>query len=70
MCVNLHQFLKKKLILWIIVNANNTNFAQSLENAFLHKGSSLLHKDIELPVSHLVCETVSSFIKSVCIWDA
>ena len=43
--------LKEKLILWIIVNANNKNFAQSLENAFLHKRSSLLHKDIEFHVS-------------------
>ena len=38
--------LKEKLILWIIhvVNANNKNFALYLENAFLHKRSSLLHK--------------------------
>ena len=34
-----------------MVNANNKNFAQSLENAFLHKKSSLLHKDIEFHVS-------------------
>ena len=39
--------LKEKLILWIVVNANNKNFSLSLENAALHKRSSLLHKDIE-----------------------
>ena len=38
---------QEKLILWIIVNANNKNFALSLENAFLYKRSSLLHKDID-----------------------
>ena len=43
--------LKEKIILWIIVNANNKNFALSLENTFLHKRSSLLHKDIEFQVS-------------------
>ena len=44
---NLTLVLKGKLILWIIVNANNKkNFSLSLENAFLHKRSSLIHKDI------------------------
>ena len=43
--------LKEKLILWIIVNANNKNFTLSLENAFPHKRSSLLHTDIEFHVS-------------------
>ena len=38
--------LKEILILWTIVNANNKNFALSLENAFLHKRSSLFHKAI------------------------
>ena len=38
--------LKEKSILWIIVNANNKNFALSLEKAFLHKRFSLLHEDI------------------------
>ena len=47
----LMSILKEKLILWIIVNANNKNFALSLENAFLHKRSSLLHKDLEFHVS-------------------
>ena len=32
--------LKEKLVLWIIVNANNKNVALSSENAFLHKRSS------------------------------
>ena len=55
--------LKEKLILWIIVNANNKNFALSLENAYLHKRSSLLHKDIEFHECLLiVCETVADFI--------
>ena len=43
--------LKEKLILWVIVNANNKNFALSLESAFLHKRPSLLHKDIEFQIS-------------------
>ena len=43
--------LKEKLILWIIVNATNKNFALSLENAFLHKRSTLLHEDTEFHVS-------------------
>ena len=53
--------LKEKLILWILVNANNKkNFSLSLENAFLHKRSSLLHEDIEFHVCILiVCETVT-----------
>ena len=42
--------LKEKLILWIRVNANNKNFALYLENAFPHKRSRLLHKDIEFNV--------------------
>ena len=42
--------LKEKKILWIIVNTNNKNFALSLDNAFLHKRSSLLHKDVEFHV--------------------
>ena len=46
MC-NLTPALKEKLILWIIVKANNKNFALSLENVYLHKRSSLLHNDIE-----------------------
>ena len=45
-----------------IVNANNKTAALSLENAFLHKRSSLLHKDIEFHVCILiVCETVAGF---------
>ena len=61
--------LKEKLIRWIIVNASNKNFALSLENAFLHTGSSLLHKDIEFHVCILiVCETVAGFIECMgCI---
>ena len=61
--------LKEKLILWIIDNASNKNFALSLENAFLHKRSSLLHKDIEFRVCILiVCETVAGFIECMgCI---
>ena len=55
--------LKKKIILLIIVNAKNKNFALSLENAYLHKRSSLLHKDIEFHVCILiVCETVAGCI--------
>ena len=50
--------LKDKLILWIIANARNKNFALSLKK-FLHKRSSLLHKDTEFHVCILiVCETV------------
>ena len=39
--------------------------ALSLENAFLHKRSSLLHKDIEFRVLCIliVCETVACFIE-------
>ena len=49
-------------LLWIIVDANNKNFVLSLENAFLCKRSSLLHKDIEFHVCILtVCETVTGF---------
>ena len=61
--------LKEKLILWILVNANNKNFALSLENAFLHKRSSLLNKDIEFHVCILiVCETVAGFMECMgCI---
>ena len=61
--------LKEKLILWIIVNANNKNFALSFENAFLHTGSGLLHKDIEFHVYiSIVCETVAGFIECMgCI---
>ena len=68
MC-KLTRVLKEKLILWIIVNANNKNFALSLENAFLHKRSSWLHKDIEFHVCILtVCETVAGFIECMgCI---
>ena len=56
--------LKEKFILWIIVNANNKNFAVSLENVFLHTGSSLLHNDIEFLLCILiVCETVAGFIE-------
>ena len=64
MC-KLTQVLKEKLILWIIVNANNKNSALSLEKAFLHKRSSLLHKDTEFHVHCIltVCETVASFIE-------
>ena len=54
--------LKEKLILCIIVNASNKNFAIPLENAFLYKRSSLLHKDIEFHVCILiVCETAAGF---------
>ena len=61
--------LKEKLILRIIVNANNKNFALSLENAFLYKRSSLLHKDTGFHVCILiVCETVAGFIECMgCI---
>ena len=52
--------LNEKLILWIIVNVNNKNFAISLENAFLHKRYSLLHKDKEFLI---VFETIASFIE-------
>ena len=44
--------------------------ALSLENAFLHKRSSLLHKDIEFRVLCIliVCETVAGFIECMgCI---
>ena len=45
------------------MNANNKNLALSLENAFLHTGSSLLHNDTEFHVCILiVCETVAGFI--------
>ena len=55
---------KEKLILWIIVNANNKNFALSFENAFLHKRSSLLHKEFHVCIL-IVCETVADFIECV-----
>ena len=55
--------LKEKIILWIIVKANNNNFALSLENAHLHQRSSLRHKDTEFHVCILiVCETVAGFV--------
>ena len=57
--------LKEKIILWIIVKANNNNFALSLENAYLHQRSSLRHKDTEFHVCiliHVVCETVAGFV--------
>ena len=57
--------LKEKIILWIIVNANNKNFALDLENAFLHTRYSLLHKDVEFII---VFETVAGFIECMgCI---
>ena len=61
--------LKEKIILWIIDNANNKIVALSLENAFLHKRSSFLHKDIAFHVCIvIVCETVAGFIESMgCI---
>ena len=61
--------LNEKLILWIIVSANNKNFVLSLENAFLHKRSSLLCKDIEFHVCILIFgETVAGFIECMgCI---
>ena len=61
--------LKEKLILWIIVDANNKHFPFSLEKAFLHKRSSLLHKDIEFHVCILIVfETVAGFIECMeCI---
>ena len=58
--------LKEKLILWIIVHAKNKNFALSLENAFLHKISTLLQKDTESHVCILIVyETVDGFIESM-----
>ena len=61
--------LKETLILWIIVNANNKNFALSLKNVVLHTRSSFLYKDIEFCVCILiVCETVAGFIECMgCI---
>ena len=52
--------LKEKLLLWIIVNANNKNFAFYLENAFLHKRSSWLHIEFHVGIL-IVCETVAGF---------
>ena len=43
---------------------------RALGNAFLHKRSSLFHKDIEFHVHVcilIVCETVAGFIG---VWDA
>ena len=60
--------LKEKIILWIIVNASNKNLAL-FRNAFLHKRSSLLHKDIGFHVCiFIVCETVVGFTECMgCI---
>ena len=58
MC-KLRPVLKEKIILWIIDNANDKNFALSLENA-LPQRYSILYKDIEFLI---VFETVAGFIE-------
>ena len=68
MC-KLSPVLKEKIILWIIVNANNTNFALSLGNAFLHKRSTcslLLYEDKEFHVY----KTVAGFIEGALIFQS